>query len=516
MRALLVASLIVAGCTTAVGAEDVMQDPGADDSASPADDAEPIDGDPDDATGSDSRPATDTGAADTGVTAGGPIATGLTITQVALLQGSTVTLAKGSAKASPRKDIVAGRAGLMRVFVAPKPGFAPHAITGELSLESSSGMTKLTAAFTPSAASTEASLTSTLNFEIATDAIRPDTAYSVTLYDTMASGSDTSGARYPASGVDSLNARATGTLKIVLVPFRYDADGSGRLPDTTAAQVERYRQAFYGMYPAQKVEVTVHAPYPWSSAITPSGSSFSTALTAMQKLRISDGVAKNVYYHGIFTPSSSFSTYCAGSCVTGLCGMSSSPSDSTVRACVGIGYTGSNSTDTAVQEIGHAHGRNHAPCGVSGADPGFPYSGASIGTYGYDLSSKALLAPTKYKDLMSYCQPYWVSDYTFQALLERMAYLNTGAFEITLAATSTRYRYIYVAADGTLTAGEHVDLDGPPVGEPRALTVESNGARRVVMGAYYPYDQLPGGYLLVPDDHVDVPVKIAPRLGRTP
>ena len=78
-------------------------------------------------------------------------------------------------------------------------------------------------------------------------------------------------------------------------------------------------------------------------------------------------------------------------------------------------------------ELGHAHGRLHAPCNVSDPDPQFPYPDANIGVWGYDQRSGEFRDPTS-KDMMSYCpEPRWsawISDYNYQAILVRVAAVN--------------------------------------------------------------------------------------------
>lgn len=70
------------------------------------------------------------------------------------------------------------------------------------------------------------------------------------------------------------------------------------------------------------------------------------------------------------------------------------------------------SVNTAVHEVGHNQGAPHAPCGVGGGtDPGFPHAGASIGIRGLDPYDGQMYSPNNYTDFMSYCRPYWVSDY---------------------------------------------------------------------------------------------------------
>ena len=64
-------------------------------------------------------------------------------------------------------------------------------------------------------------------------------------------------------------------------------------------------------------------------------------------------------------------------------------------------------------ELGHNFGLGHAPCGTDG-DSSYPYPGAKIGTWGYDLVNRELKDPDLYYDLMSYCGPEWVSDYNYE------------------------------------------------------------------------------------------------------
>jgi hypothetical protein len=82
---------------------------------------------------------------------------------------------------------------------------------------------------------------------------------------------------------------------------------------------------------------------------------------------------------------------------------------------------------TMCHELGHAHGRMHAPCNVQDPDPRFPYPSASIGVMGYDNRTNEFYQSNR-KDMMSYCpEPRynaWISDYTYQAILLRVAQVN--------------------------------------------------------------------------------------------
>jgi hypothetical protein len=528
---LLVISSLVLACSGAMGGGDFekQQEPGLTDPAGDEDTggdptADPDSGDPSTPgtdTGATTKPTTDSGTTttDTGTPAtdtapppsdppvsGLPLISNLSIGEVAFFQGVKVSVAKSGSKVATRAaPVIAGREALVRVYLAPAAGWSPREVVGELKLVSASGGTKTySASITPSAASSDATLTSTLNFNVPTGVLAVDSTYSVSLFAKSGTVSgDTSGARYPTSGsTESLDAKGTGeTLKIKIVPIQYNADGSGRLPATDATQVERYRQAFYAMYPAKNVEVTVRAPYAYSSAISANGSGFSTALNAMVKLRQTDGAPKDVYYYGAFASASSFGTYCGGGCVTGLCGLLTYPSDATGRACVGIGYSGAQAANTAAHEIGHAHGRAHAPCGTSDSDSKYPYSGGTLGVWGYDLVNKVLKSPTTFKDFMGYCDPTWISDYTFNAIATRMSTVSASAFVSVAKDATFKYRFVNVGMDGKLEWGDSITLSEPPLAEPHTISYLGDDGSTVetTTGFYYPYNDLPGGYMLVPE-----------------
>ena len=78
--------------------------------------------------------------------------------------------------------------------------------------------------------------------------------------------------------------------------------------------------------------------------------------------------------------------------------------------------------DVIAHELGHNLSLGHAPCntGLSAIDfldPAFPYTDGNIGAWGFDLLSNALVYPST-SDLMSYCDPVWISDYHFGKMIE--------------------------------------------------------------------------------------------------
>ena len=62
-------------------------------------------------------------------------------------------------------------------------------------------------------------------------------------------------------------------------------------------------------------------------------------------------------------------------------------------------------------ELGHNLSLYHAPCGGAGfPDLSYPHPDGSIGAWGYDFRGNSMARPSR-PDLMSYCQPMWISDY---------------------------------------------------------------------------------------------------------
>lgn len=450
-----------------------------------------------------------------------PLVAGLSITDVAVFQAVKVPVVTGGKAVAPTSrnaPVVSNRPALVRVYVTPSSGYKGTSVTAELRLVD--GTTRLPVVKDTksiSSTSSDDDIESTFNFEVPADSLPPGVTYQVLL--TAKDGAVPSGsndARFPRDGgVQSLDTMKSGKLKIVVVPVKYTADGSGRMPDVSATQLALYKQTFMARYPASEVEVTARAPWTYASSIGANGSGFSQVLQAVTNLRKSDGVASDVYYYGALAPASSFSSFCGGGCVTGLSTVVDSPTTAFLRASVGVGYPGEDSANTAAHEVGHAHGREHAPCGgAQGVDPEFPYSGGVIGTWGYDIFAKTFLSPTKGHDMMSYCPNEWVSDYTFSALFDRIAALNgnpaSGAtgnsssgstMPAAAVGTPQTYRMANVAADGTVSWTDEIELDQEPAAGKSMLATFVGSSGQTIgthTAHFYAYDHLPGGVLVVP------------------
>ena len=83
---------------------------------------------------------------------------------------------------------------------------------------------------------------------------------------------------------------------------------------------------------------------------------------------------------------------------------------------------------TLAHEMGHNLGRKHVDCGdPDNIDSGYPYPTDQISDvgqasyYGFDGRTQTVIAPDDAVDFMSYCRPYWTSDYTWRALNNRIS-----------------------------------------------------------------------------------------------
>jgi hypothetical protein len=147
--------------------------------------------------------------------------------------------------------------------------------------------------------------------------------------------------------------------------------------------------------------------------------------------------------------------------------------------------------------------RSHAPCGgAGGPDPSYPYAGGKIGVWGLDVATLAPKDPTVYVDLMGYCNPDWVSDYTYKNLYARLRFVNKAAMKhIGGADDDLQDLQMMFVSGGTVKPGARVKGAAMTAGEP-TVTISYLGANGAVVeqrrARFIPYDHLPGGIVMLP------------------
>jgi hypothetical protein len=398
---------------------------------------------------------------------------GIAISEVAFYQAVKIPVMEDMQEVGDRNaDVVAGRAALVRVFVEPGGGFTRREIAARLTL-STNGTTKVhSAKLNPAGASSDGSPNSTFNIQVPAADITPDTEYSVELVECATPAGTASNARFPASGTTPLEARETGVMKITIVPIEYGADGSNRAPDTSAARIATYTEHIEKVYPVTEVQMTVREAVTSNTNLS-SGNGWQSTLYALADLRAQDNPDDEVYYYGLVNPGQDLGDYCGGGCTAGIAFVAESAGFSDGRVGFGIGFSGSNQEinatyETMAHEIGHEHGRGHSPCGVQGDGP-YPHQGGSIGSWGYDLIEGTLFDPEETTDIMGYCQDVWVSDFTYQAFVERVAALN-GNLRI-IKPPAAWYRTLLVDASAKTQWAFKPNGPRVPTGKPETARV---------------------------------------------
>jgi hypothetical protein len=432
------------------------------------------------ATSSSTASSTSSGVVD------GPDAVGVSISDIAIYQG-----VKRSLMQPTNTPVVAGRDAMIRVFTQTDGSYNGQPVTARLYL---SGSAPMDATHTAGGGK-DGSLGSTLNFSVPGAAIQPGTTFHVAIMQNGGNGTQNPGAHYPASGDASLDAKSAGAqLRLRIVPVRYGADGSNRVPDTSPSALKSYADRFLAIYPAPSIDIQVVAPMQWNQTVSADGSGWDTLLNGVTDRRAQDNAPADTYYYGAFDPAGSFGGFCGGGCVAGL-GWIAGSGDGSQRAAIGLGYT-EVAAETATHEIGHNHGRSHAPCGgAAGTDPGYPYNGASIGVWGYDIVTQQLFNPNQTTDMMGYCNPTWVSDYTFKALFTRIKTLNGAQIQYPPDQLDRRWARARVDMHGDATFMSSITVHEPPVGALQTITLTTENGPKQVTGHFFGYDHLDGGVM---------------------
>lgn len=426
-------------------------------------------------------------------------AAGVTIEKITLNQGVQHTLMANGQKVSDSVPVVASRAGVLRVMYTTDSSYDGKAVTATLSL----GDQELEQTLVLGNASTENDLQSTINFELTAEQVRLGLSYriEITQQTSTDDGAINKGAYFPHDTQQDVLVQKSGGLKIVIVPIRYDSDQSGRMPDTSAAQLELLRNEYLRLYPVSHVDISVREDaMRWNQTLRADGDGWNSLLLAIADLRAKDNVSDDTYYYGMFRPTETFGSFCSKGCVAGL-GFVSPEMNTWSRASIGLGFEGQQLAEVAAHELGHNHGRTHTPCGnPANPDPDFPYSDGSIGRWGFDIVDGELQAPSSSKDFMSYCDPTWVSDFTYAALFERARFVNQVHASIQGSSEPRAYDRVVVQADGSMDWADEVSLRRMPTGEARVVDVTTERGSSSVEASFIRFDHVEGGVLFVPRD----------------
>jgi hypothetical protein len=408
---------------------------------------------------------------------GGP-ARNLTIREVAAYQTIKIPIATGQ-QAIPAgsrvADVVQRRDTLFRVFVDVQ-AWSPRTLSARVTLINGATQEQFFERKALSTSSVDADPATSFQVRVPANRIQGDTRYFVEVVECGASSGGSIAPRFPGFGEAALGARATGPLKVRLVPVSTNL----RIPDTSEPVLSLYREYLRSMYPVESVELGVT-----SALSTPYPVNWNSLLDQVRAKRQSELAPPDVYYYGILMPHNSLTEYvtaCRG-CPSGL-GYVATATSAGSRVAIGLGFGDVASARTMAHELGHNHGRRHTPCGTSDGDPSFPHAGGVSGVWGYEARTGTLHDP-RTPDIMGYCNPRWISDFTYRGLLTRVATLNGAAFEILAdEASIARWRVLIAEPTGPRW-GIPFDRPAAPFGEAESADVLDAQGRVITKTTVY-------------------------------
>jgi hypothetical protein len=430
---------------------------------------DPSDGDGDDTSGAASGTDGSEGESGTGsVPEPTAWARGISLVRVEANQGVAIALFENGSLVEPNErnaDLVRERTTVIRAYWDLEEDFEPRMIDAHLRLATQEDDVEvLVQTLYVDGPPRERDLDGTFTWILPPEAVRPDLSFSVELHEiegTPPSDVAVTPPRVPAEGEAPLGVSPDDmVLRVVFIPVQHTTGGGVQL---TPANQTKVAERMLAEHPVESVEITWREPWVVSGQLVSLDDGWDILSTA----RAQDGAAPNVYYHLLLDRDNC----CANNGQWGWSGIGGVANDSPNAANWGgrdamskVNANGEWGTGVIVHELGHNHGRHHAPCGnVAGADQGYPtdppHTEAGIGVQGYDIVAGALYNPfpndppqgqwdRPYKDRMSYCSPSWWSDYNWQHIVQRLRLLtswDTNAFEPSMGLRA------FVAADGELT-----------------------------------------------------------------
>jgi hypothetical protein len=302
--------------------------------------------------------------------------------------------------------LVAGRNGLLRVFVRSSGGNSAQPPVRVRFYNSTGTLVSTTTIQAPSSSvpvvTDESAISSSWNQTLTGAFLQPGLRLLLDVDPNNAVNEpNETDNTWPADGTPvALDIRAVSTMLVTMVPVVQSVRGdTGRVDQNNKAN---FIVPMQRMFPIANIDADVRAPYTYSGAeLQSGGANWQTLLMELNALRVAE--ANGRMYYGIVRVG-----YNSGVAGLGYIG---------VPASLGWDYQPSG-TEVMAHELGHNFARLHAPCGnPAGADGQYPYSGAEIGAYGYDIFSGVSKLPAT-RDLMSYCNPPWISDYTYRGILD--------------------------------------------------------------------------------------------------
>lgn len=305
--------------------------------------------------------------------------------------------------------LINGRPFLVRVQLRyaraeAKPLDAP--IQVEVHVSNEVGLDEIVVAEGPACIPTVVDLddmSTTYNAIVPAEWLVADVSIHVTASTTGDQGVEITGLRLPQEGDLNLAVVQPPPFRITFVPIIYN----GIDADIEGVEAREYVMSWtYPRFPFNEVDAVYREPMATSGEDGETWSAASSRILGeLAQLRLSDGSDR--YYFGLL-PLEAFSP-------GGGMAIGSQP----IAIGRDVNLNGARGGIVA-HELGHNFGLQHVPLcdgDLTGSDPNYPHEKGAIGVYGYDWDAKRLVLPSS-GDIMSYCPPWWISDYHYKKVLE--------------------------------------------------------------------------------------------------
>ena len=225
---------------------------------------------------------------------------------------------------------------------------------------------------------------------------------------------------YPASGIPlAHDIRSVPTAELRFVPI--ETSVNSLIGNVNDARVPDLLSLTLNMFPLSTYSADVRAPFSTSAPALErddANGSWVRIINELNAVRVAEG-SQRIYLGILRTPYSS-----------GIVGLGFLPG----KTLLSWDAAGAAASSTIAHELGHNWGREHAPCGnPAKVDQSYPYPNARIGVYGFDVTNRTVLDAER-RDVMSYCSPEWVSDYTYRGI---MNFRGTTASSVSSSVQST-------------------------------------------------------------------------------
>ena len=230
--------------------------------------------------------------------------------------------------------------------------------------------------------------------------------------------------RIPQTGRLAIEVGAMPLFDLTLVPFVWEEDPDHEIVGTArsmAADPENHELLWETrtLLPVGELDVKAH------ETVSTSSNHSEDLLRETSAIRVMEGGTG--HYMGMMSPP-----------VTGFAGFAWIHGRSSFSQA---------DADLIAHELGHNFSLRHAPCGdPDGPDPAFPGPDGSIAVWGYDSRGAGRLVVPARPDIMSYCQPVWISDYHFTNAL-RFRLSDADSVGLPMVTPSTQALLLWGGAD---------------------------------------------------------------------